>query len=274
LKAFELKTTEIDKEEQSMKWKRLYLIASLALTVSLAACNHSASQNQVAENTSPSDVSNASPSADSASPGDTTQTEAVTDNQTGAATTSSSGNKTKTTANSGTSNKTKTTANSGTSNKKNPTNPCGNKGIYTSEETPGYRVFICGSKNGSKTYVGVSKKDGKSITLPVKETKDGTFEAKNADTTYTLHKNTGSLTVVVKDKKTGDGVAVVNENGRIKPDSGSPTQTTEDTQSKTTQPPTDTRSETTQPPTDTRSETTQPPADTRSETTQPPTDTP
>jgi hypothetical protein len=71
-------------------------------------------------------------------------------------------------------------------------------------------VYICGSKKGSKTYVGMSKKDGKSIRLPVKVDKDGNYIATNGKTTYTLHK-TGSLTVVDK------GVAIVNENGRIKP---------------------------------------------------------
>jgi hypothetical protein len=79
-------------------------------------------------------------------------------------------------------------------------------------------VYICGSKKGSKTYVGMSKKDGKSIRLPVKVDEDGNFVAKNGTTTYTLHK-TGTLTVVAgQDKKTGEGgVAIVNENGRIKP---------------------------------------------------------
>lgn len=242
-----------------------YLIISLVLTANLSACNTSASQNQV--------TTDVSPSAENVSPGDTTETENVTDNPTENATTSSSDYKTKTTAKSGTSNKTKTTANSSTSNKKGSANPCGKQITFATEETPNYRVYICATQSSVTNYVGISKKDGKSIKLPVKVDEKGNFTATNGNTTYTLHK-TGSLTVVERDKKTGIGVAVVNENGKIKPDSGSPAQTNEDTQSETTQTSQDIQPETTRPPVDTSSETTQPPADTSLETTQHSADTP
>jgi hypothetical protein len=198
-----------------MNWKPLYLITSLALTAALASCNQSDSQNQIADNATPSEESSASPSDIGSSPESETQAETGT-SKTGTTTTSSS-------------NKTGKTTKSSTSNKKGAASPCGNQITFATEETPNYRVYICATQSGVTNYVGVSKKDGKTIKLPVKVDKDGNFVAKNGNTTYTLH-NTGSLTVVEKDKKTGDGVAIVNENGRIKPDSGSPDQTVPEAQ--------------------------------------------
>jgi hypothetical protein len=198
-----------------MNWKPLYLITSLALTATLASCNQSDSQNQIADNATPSEESSASHSDIGSSPESETQAETGT-SKTGTTTTSSS-------------NKTGKTTKSSTSNKKGAASPCGNQITFVTEETPNYRVYICATQSGVTNYVGVSKKDGKTIKLPVKVDKDGNFVAKNGNTTYTLH-NTGSLTVVEKDKKTGDGVAIVNENGRIKPDSGSPDQTVPEAQ--------------------------------------------
>ncbi len=198
-----------------MNWKPLYLLTSLALTATLAACNQSESKNQIADNATPSEESSASPS----------DIESGSDSETQAGT---STNNTGTTTKSSTS-KTASKTKSSTSNKKGAANPCGNQITFATEETPNYRVYICATQSGVTNYVGVSKKDGKTIKLPVKVDDDGNFVAKNGNTTYTLH-NTGSLTVVEKDKKTGDGVAIVNENGRIKPDSGSPDQTVPEAQ--------------------------------------------
>ncbi|GAB4199551.1 MAG: hypothetical protein Fur006_50310 [Coleofasciculaceae cyanobacterium] len=224
-----------------MNWKPIYLITSLALTVTLTACNQSETKNQIADNATPSEENNASPVDTVSSPNGATQAETGT-------------SKTETTTKSST-NKTGNTTKSSTSNKKGTAHPCGNQITFASEETPNYRVYICATQSGVTNYVGISKKDGKAIKLPVKVDKDGNFVAKNRSTTYTLHQ-TGSLTVVETDKKTGIDVAVVNENGRIKPDSGSPNQTSFGDETGGSQTSTDTQAE---------SETPQAPAETNSE---------
>jgi hypothetical protein len=62
----------------NMSWKPLYLITSLALTATLASCNQSESQNQIADNATPSEESSASPSNIESSPESETQAETGT----------------------------------------------------------------------------------------------------------------------------------------------------------------------------------------------------
>lgn len=204
-----------------MNWKPLSLITSFALTVTFAACTQSDSQNQIVDNVSSPEESSASPADTVSSTDSETQAEMAT-SETGT-TSQSSTNKTGTTAKSKTS---ETISN----------NPCGKQDTVASQETANYRVFICGSKDGPKTYVGIAKKGGKSIKLPVKVDQNGNYVAtnkgKNEDTIYQLTPD-GELSVRVADDRVE--AEVLTERKINKSDSERSTQTTSDNYSESNQ---------------------------------------
>lgn len=84
-----------------------------------------------------------------------------------------------------------------------PTNSGGS--LFVSAETASFLLYICGGDNPN-TYVGIAKKDGAGITLPLRSYTRNQFVAVNGDTTYTLTRTELIVTqrgrVILKQKAT------------------------------------------------------------------------
>lgn len=76
------------------------------------------------------------------------------------------------------------------------TNYCrASESMFVSAETQDYWVNICGG-DLPHTYVGVNKRNGNSIRVPLRDYDRDLFEAVNGDTIYILARNTASGSVL------------------------------------------------------------------------------
>ncbi|MEC4892791.1 MAG: hypothetical protein SAL07_05160 [Oscillatoria sp. PMC 1051.18] len=71
--------------------------------------------------------------------------------------------------------------------------------MYVAAETNGFFINICGSGGSAITYVGVSKSDGNSISLPISSAENGQFVADNGNVRYSLD---GTKLVVTQGNRT------------------------------------------------------------------------
>ncbi|MEC4987553.1 MAG: hypothetical protein SAJ37_02290 [Oscillatoria sp. PMC 1068.18] len=71
--------------------------------------------------------------------------------------------------------------------------------MYVAAETSSFFINICGSGGRATTYVGVSKSDSNSISLPISSSENGQYVAYNGNVRYSLD---GTKLVVTQGNRT------------------------------------------------------------------------